>query len=255
MGLVLCALFVWRSLRAPEPLIDVRLFKELNFSAAASGVFLVSATIYGLAFLLPLYYQLLRGESPLIAGLMMAPQGIGGALSQHPAGAYIDRHGPRLVLPLGMGLVALGTFAYTEAGSAMGYAPLALALFVRGIGLGMSSTPLNAVVYRRLHHAQIPRAATAQSIARQIGGSMGVAFIAVVLQNQLAARFPRSAGSVAAIPTHLSLAASKRLADAFSVSFWWSFAICVVGLLPLLFLTGGRMADDSPKLVASDLLE
>jgi EmrB/QacA subfamily drug resistance transporter len=253
-GLALCALFVWRSLRAPEPLIDVRLFGDRHFTAASIGAFLVSATIYGVMFLLPLYYELARGRSPWIAGLMMTPQGIGGALSQQPAGAYVDRHGPKLLLPLGMGLVTLGTFAYTEAGGSMSYAILAAALFVRGIGFGMASTPLIAVGYRGLSHDQIPRATTAQNISRQVGGSMGVAFIAVVLQNQLATRFPRSGGNVAAISHHLAAAARQRLAGAFTVSFRWSLAICAVGVIPLLFLKQGRLADHSPSTPSADEL-
>src|SRR3954454_5139099 len=76
-GVVLVALFVVHSLRTTRPLIDVNLFRVRAFSAAASTTFLVGAALFGAMIILPLYYQVARGESALTAGLLMAPQGIG----------------------------------------------------------------------------------------------------------------------------------------------------------------------------------
>ena len=62
--------------------------------------------------LLPLYYQIDRGDAAWKAGLMMAPQGIGAALVMRLAGSLSDKRGPRYVAAFGMGVLAIGTFFY-----------------------------------------------------------------------------------------------------------------------------------------------
>ena len=231
--------FILRSLRAPEPLLDLRLFKRFNFSVATICIFLVGATLYGTMFLLPLYYQIVRGESPWKAGLLMAPQGIGAALVMRTSAKAADRYGTRRTVPAGMALLALGTLAYTQVSGSTSYAFLATALFVRGIGLGFGMMPVFAAAYRGLSFEQVPRASTATNIIRQVGGSLGVAVFAVVLQKAISHQFPGSATSLGSVPSHpLPLAVANRMADAFATSFWWSFGVCAFAVLPALFLPG-----------------
>jgi len=239
VGVLLCAGFVWRSLRAPEPLLDMGLFRRRSFSVATICIFLTGATLYGTMFLLPLYYQVCRGESPWKAGLLMAPQGIGAALAMRPAANMADRYGPRRTVPWGMALLALGTLAYTQVSGTTSYVFLASALFVRGIGLGFGMMPVFAASYRGLTHAEVPRASTATNIIRQVGGSIGVAVFAVVLSNQIAHRFPGQDTSLGSLAAHaLPTTVVNRLAEAFATSFWWSFGVCVLAVVPAVFLPG-----------------
>ena len=230
-------LFVLRSLKAPEPLIDMKLFKNKNFSIATICIFLTGATLYGTMFLLPLYYQVVRGDSAWVAGLMMAPQGIGAALVMRWSGTIADKHGARKVVPIGMALLALGTFAYTQVSATSNYAFLAVALFVRGIGLGLGMMPAFAASYRDLSHDAVPRATTATNIIRQVGGSLGVAIFAVVLQTQITKNLPGVTGGLGSVVSHsLPVPLLEKLATAFATSFWWSFGICVLAIIPGLFL-------------------
>lgn len=237
IGIALTIAFVLRSLRAKEPLMDMRLFKNRTFSIASICIFLTGATLYGTMFLLPLYYQVVRGESPWMAGLLMAPQGIGAALMMRKAGIWSDRYGARRVVPIGMAILALGTFAYTQVSGTTSYALLASALFVRGIGLGLGMMPVFAASYRDLSHDQIPRATTATNILRQVGGSLGVAIFAVVLQTQIAHRLPTAGpGVLGATGVAIPPAIVDKLAQAFATSFWWSFGTCVIAIIPALLL-------------------
>ena len=239
VGVLMCAGFVWRSFRAPEPLLDMRLFKRRSFSVATICIFLTGATLYGTMFLLPLYYQVCRGESPWLAGLLMAPQGIGAALAMRPAANLADRYGPRRTVPWGMALLAIGTLAYTQVSGSTSFVFLAAALFVRGIGLGFGMMPVFAASYRGLSHAEVPRASTATNIIRQVGGSIGVAVFAVVLSNQISRRFPGQDTSLGTLAAHtLPPTVVNRLAEAFATSFWWSFAVCALAVVPALFLPG-----------------
>ncbi len=237
VGLLLIVGFVLRSLRAPEPLMEMRLFKNRNFTVSSICIFLTGVTLYGTMFLLPLYYQIVRGQSPWMAGLMMAPQGIGAAIVMRPAGMWADRRGTRSVVPVGMVVLALGTFAYTQVSATTSYWSLAVALFVRGIGLGLGMMPVFAAAYRGLAHVEIPRATTATNIIRQVGGSLGVAVFAVVLQTQITRRLhiPGSQALGRGI-AHLPATIVSKLAEAFATSFWWSFGVCVLAVIPALLL-------------------
>ena len=237
LGLALSAGFVVRSSTAPEPLIDLRLFRDRTFSLAAMGIFLTGVTLYGTMFLLPLYYQIDRGDAAWKAGLMMAPQGIGAALVMRLAGSLADKHGPRFVAAGGMAGLAIGTFFYTTVGAHSSYLLLGLALFVRGVGLGFGMMPVVAASYRNLTHADVPKATSATNIVRQIGGSLGVAVFAVVLDTQISQRL----GSRTAVAIQNGVAAPSAtqlegIARAFGHSFWWSCGTCALGIIPALFL-------------------
>lgn len=239
IGVILCVAFVLRSLRAPEPLLDIRLFKQRNFSVATICIFLTGATLYGTMFLLPLYYQIVRGESAWKAGLLMAPQGIGAAVVMRTAAKLSDRYGTRITVPIGMGFLALGTLVYTQVSSTTSYTVLAVALFVRGFGLGFGMMPVFAASYRGLSHQEIPRASTATNIIRQVGGSLGVALFAVVLTQAITRQFPGQSTSLGGFQaSSMAPSAIDKLAHAFGTSFWWSFGVCALAIVPSLFLPG-----------------
>src|ERR671929_1843139 len=92
-GVALVAAFVVHARRAPRPLIDVGLFRHGAFSAAAATTFLIGGALFGAMIILPLYFQIDRGETALSAGLLMAPQGLGAALAMPAAGRLTDRIG------------------------------------------------------------------------------------------------------------------------------------------------------------------
>ncbi len=240
IGVVLTALFVLRSFKAPEPLIDMSLFRNRYFSIATICSFIVGASLYGTAFLLPLYYQVARGQSALIAGLMMAPQGIGAALIMRKGALMADKYGARKVVPFGMALLAIGTFAYTQVTVNTSFLLLGVSLFVRGTGLGLAMMPVFAAAFQGLKHDQVPRASTASNIIRQVGGSIGVAILAVVLQGQFHRVLPgfHEGAAAGTVPYW----AAVKLADAFGNTFWWSVGLCALGIIPALFLPTMRSA-------------
>ena len=250
-GIVLVALFVLRSTKAIEPLIDMHLFKDRTFSVSSVGIFLTGATLYGTMFLLPLYYQIDRGDAAWKAGLMMAPQGIGAAMVMRFAGSLSDKHGPRFVAAFGMAVLALGTFFYTGVSSTSSYLVLGVALFVRGIGLGFGMMPVFAASYRNLTHQNVPKATSATNIIRQIGGSLGVAVFAVVLQTQITQRLPKDGALLQAGLIKPTVTDLSRMADAFAHSFWWSFATCVIAIVPALFLPRIGIAQHQAELARS----
>jgi EmrB/QacA subfamily drug resistance transporter len=245
-GTVLLISFCLWAFRATSPLLDLRLFRHRTFSIASVCIFLMGAALYGGLFLMPLYYQIARGQSALVAGLLMCPQGLGAMAVMRWSGSMSDRRGARAVVPLGSAIIVVGTLPFTMLTDHTPYILLALAMVVRGIGMGMSMMPLTAASYRGLDHSAIPRATTTTSILRQIGGSIATAVLAVLLQQQ----FDRAGDSAAPAWT-------ATVAHGFAATFWWAIGASVLAVIPTLLLPShterGSTFDQNPLESALEL--
>jgi EmrB/QacA subfamily drug resistance transporter len=218
-GAVLLAAFAAHALRAPEPAIDLRLFRVRSFAAAGTLLFLSGLSMFGAMLLLPLYYQQVRGAGVITAGLLLAPQGLGSLATRGPVGRLTDRIGARPVVLAGLALTVLGTVGYALAGPHTSLLLLAGALVVRGAGLSAANLAVMAAAYQGLARDDVPHASSATRILQQIGGAFGTAVLAVILARQ---------------------AAAHPVAVAFDNTFWWSLAFTAVAVVPALFLLGAR---------------
>jgi EmrB/QacA subfamily drug resistance transporter len=240
IGVVLIIAFTLHALRAKiAPLLEVRLFKDRAFAAAALTTFCFGAALYGAMLLLPLYYQVVRGESALNAGLLMAPQGIGAALVMPLAGKLTDRWGAGRIVPVGLVVALCGTFAYTQLGPHTSYDELAVSLFVRGVGFGAVMMPSMAAAYQTLSRPQVPRASTAINILQRVGGSVGTALVAVVLTHQISEQAHGLTGGLSAaseMGPSVRAQVAQPLATAFGNTFWWVFGLTALSLIPALLL-------------------
>jgi MFS family permease len=215
----------------------MRLFRSAGFSAAAATTFLLGAALFGAMLLLPLYYQVDRGESALSAGLLMAPQGIGAALVMPFSGRLTDRIGGGRVALFGIAVMILATIPLVGVGPTSSYAWLALVLAVRGVGLGCAMMPTMASAYAVLDSSDVPGGTSVLNALQRVGGSIGTALFAVVLSDQArAALGAASAGSGGLIQTLSPVARAHvagPLAGAFADSFWWALGATVVALIPV----------------------
>jgi len=261
LGLLLMTGFIVHALRARDPLLDLRLFRHRNFTISNICMFVMGATLYGSMFLLPLYYQIARGQSPWQAGLLMAPQGVGAALLMRRSGTITDRAGPRRVVPVGIVIMALATIPFAFVTSSTSQVLLACTLFVRGLGLGLSMMPIMSAAYFDLSHADVPRASTTLNIVRQVGASVATAAFAVVLQRGIVENTHAHSASDSALLSRtakLPSAVAEQVARAFAHTFWWTVATICIAFIPTLFLPSHGSAPqpgpaDSPE-AAEDLL-
>ncbi|MGB2711047.1 MAG: DHA2 family efflux MFS transporter permease subunit, partial [Conexibacter sp.] len=192
-GLLLLALFVRHAARVEDPLIDVRLFSRGTPRAAGMTMLLMSMSFFGAMLLLPLYYQVVRGQSALDAGLLLIPQGLGAGVMMAVSGRIVDRTGAaRIVLP-GLGLALAGTAIFTQVGATTSFWLLGVASTLTGMGMGATMMPTMSAAYQTLARAQIARATTALNIVSRGGGALGTALLSVLLANQLSSRLPEAA--------------------------------------------------------------
>jgi EmrB/QacA subfamily drug resistance transporter len=245
VGLLMVAAFVVRATRIEHPLVEVKLFRGAGFSAAAATTSLVGGALFGSMILLPLYYQVVRGQSPLDAGLLMMPQGVGAAIGMNVAGRLTDRIGAGRVVPVGLLILALGTVPYATIGGNTSYVVLMVGLFVRGLGLGGTMMPAMAAAYATLDSgAQVPRATPMLNVLQRIGGSIGVAVLTVILENSLRSEVAGAGGGGAAgdgavggaLPDAVRVRLLDPLGTAFAHAYTWSLVGILLALIPALLL-------------------
>ena len=253
VGLVLVALFARHAWVAPRPLIDVRLFRDRVFAAASATVFLVGAALFGAMIILPLYYQVARGESALTAGLLMAPQGVGAALAMPLAGRLTDRVGGGRVAVVGLLILTLGTIPFAFLGSDTSYTLLAFLLVLRGLGIGASMMPRWPPPTRRCESAAVPRATSALNVVQRIGGSLGTALLAVVLQGEISDRLGGGGdGTLERVPEAARSRVAEPLAEAFAATFWWAVGMSVLALIPAVVLAVSQTREQRAAAAAAE---
>jgi EmrB/QacA subfamily drug resistance transporter len=238
-GVLLLAAFVRHALRAAEPLIDLRLFKNRTYAASCAMLMLFATAVFGGMLLLPLYFQTVRGESALQTGLLLAPQGLGAMLMMPIAGTLVDKTGVGRIVIAGMTLIMASFIALTQVGANTSYWALGAILFVTGLGMGSTMMPVFSGAMQTLRRADVARATTSLNIIQQVGASIGTAVLAVVLAGQLSDRLPQGGGGGAgqSIPDAVREKVAPLMADAFGHTFWWAvalltFAFGVAFLLP-----------------------
>nr|UPI48950.1 export protein [Micromonospora sp.] len=237
-GVLLLVVFAVHVLRTKtEPIIDLRLFKQVRtFTAGTAVLFVGTTALFGAVALLPLYYQQLRGYSALEAGLLLVPQGIGMGAALHVAGKLTDRIAPRPITLVGLLLTAVSTYVYTNLGPHTSLWLISVMLMVGGAGLGAVTVPSMAITVRGLPREMIPRATTASRILMQLGGSFGAAVVLIVLQSRLTTHAEAGHGQIT----------PAGMADSFDVTFWWVLAFAVAAALPAALLPGKPPARPNP---------
>ncbi|MFF1920320.1 MDR family MFS transporter [Streptomyces sp. NPDC058221] len=209
VGLAMLTGFTVHGLRTRgTPLVDPRLFTRPPFGAAALSLLVLGASVFGTMFLLPLYFQTGRGMSAWEAGLLLAPQGLGAAAGSVLVNRTINKVPPRTLVITGITLILAGTAPFTQLGHGIPDAVIVSALAVRGFGMAMVGAPVMNIVYSRIDPEHLPRASGALNLLNTVGGSVGTAALAVVLQNRLSAHGP-------------------DVSTAFGDTFWWVLGFCL----------------------------
>jgi MFS family permease len=197
--------------------------------------------MFGAMFLIPLYYQVVRGQSALEAGLLLAPQGVGAAIMMPIAGKLTDETGAGRIVLGGLALLFVGMVGFTQVGADTSFWFLGGSQFLMGLGMGAAMMPAMSAAYQTLQRQQIARATTALNIIQRVGGSIGTAMLSVVLAHQLTSRLPDGGGgggleSARSVPAAAREKVAPTIADAFGHTFWWAAAVIALAVIPALLL-------------------
>jgi EmrB/QacA subfamily drug resistance transporter len=230
IGIALVGLFARHALRVPKPLLDLRLYRRTTFASASFAMFCLGAALFGGLILLPLYWQDIRHESVIHTGLLTGPQGLGMALVMPLAGKLADRHGGGPLALFGVILTTLTTIPFAFVGLHTSIVSLSVAMLFRGAGIGFAFMPAMAAAFAALERSELADATPQLNVLQRVGGSIGTAVLAVVLQR--------------------SLAGSHTLAghaSAYGTAFWWATGITALAIIPCIILMRAERAARAAK--------
>jgi EmrB/QacA subfamily drug resistance transporter len=242
-GIALVAAFVWHALRVPNPLLNLRLYRRPTFSSASIAMFCLGAALFGGMILLPLYWQGIRHENVVDTGLLTAPQGLGMALVMPLAGKLSDRMGGGPLALFGVIVTTIATIPFGLIGAHTSTVWLSIAMLIRGGGIGFAFMPAMAAAFASLERSELSDATPQLNVLQRVGGSIGTAVLAVVLQRAL-------------VGAHSATAQ----ASAYGTAFWASAGMTALAIVPCVILmraerTARRQARESAGVTPERLAE
>ncbi|MBO0821412.1 MAG: multidrug efflux MFS transporter [Nocardiopsaceae bacterium] len=236
-GLACVTTFILRARRTDAPLISVRAFTRRAFAVCAGAMFVYLGALYGFMVVLPVYFQVVRSQSPLSAGLLLAPLTLGAGLTMAASGRLAHRISARWTIVAGIVVVAAGAVAFTRLGPGTSLLLVAGMLFVTSLGHGAILPTGMGAAYQGMPKAEIPAATATFNVVFRVASSFGTAVLAVVVQQSIRSRIPGAASLADAARLH-GAPALAALTGAFAVSFWWVAALAGVSVIPALFIPG-----------------
>lgn len=215
LGLAILSAFIWYERRSDHPALDVRLFREARFSAAVGSMGLVFFAAMGTLFFLAFYLQLVRGFSPLEAGLLMTPFAAAQLTFAPQSAGMVKRFGPKAVCATGLALVAVTMAGFAFIGADTPLWILVALTFVQGAGMANVVPPATESVMSSLPRERAGVGSAISNTVRQVGGALGVAILGSVLsavyRNQID-------GAVVGLPETARTLASESVSGAYGVA-------------------------------------
>jgi EmrB/QacA subfamily drug resistance transporter len=182
VSLVFFVLFVLRERTAPDPLVDLEVFRtNTTYSFGCSVQFISYAGTFGVTFLMSLYLQTVHGLSAADAGLVLMIQPLTMAVTAPFSGALADRSAPHRIAASGMGLctAALAVLAFVSVETSL--LTIVLVLFALGLGIGLFTSPNMSIIMGSVPPSMYGTASAMTGEMRTIGMTFGMILIAMIL--------------------------------------------------------------------------
>ena len=203
-GAVLLVVFVFVERRATEPVLPLHLFSNRGFSVTSVVGFIVGFAMFGAITYLPVFFQIVHGESPTESGLQLLPLLAGLIICSTGSGIVISKTGRYRIFPIaGTALITIGLVLLAQVGIATSLIVSALYMFVLGVGLGCVMQVLVLIVQNAVPYSELGVATSGQTFFRSIGGSFGTAIFGAIFSNVLIGNLVRHLG-IAKLPRGLS---------------------------------------------------
>jgi EmrB/QacA subfamily drug resistance transporter len=195
-GAVLVVVFAFVEHRAVEPVLPLHLFSIRAFSTTSVLGFIVGFGMFGAVTYLPVFFQIVHGESPTISGLQLLPLLAGLVIFSTAAGQIISKTGRYRVFPIvGTALITVAMLLLSRVGVATNGVITAAFMLILGIGLGCVMQILVLIVQNAVPYSELGVATSGATFFRSIGGSFGTAIFGAIFSNVLVGNLVRHLGT------------------------------------------------------------
>jgi DHA2 family multidrug resistance protein len=176
----LVGVVVWE-LRQKQPVIDFHVLKERNFALATLSMLVLGFVLYGSTALLPLFLQTLLGYTAMLSGMVLSPGGIVICIAMPAVGMLLRRYQARWLVIFGVAVSAAGLMAMSRFTLQLDYATAVRSRIVQSFGLAFLFVPISTVAFMRIPRERMNYATGLYNLARNIGGSSGIAATTTML--------------------------------------------------------------------------
>lgn len=176
--------FFWHEWRTPHPVVDLRAFRDRNFTIGCLLSFIVGMGLFGSVYILPLFLASVRGYSAFDIGIVMMATGLFQFLSAPLAGALEKRLEPRLMAAIGFVLFGTGLWLNAFMTAQSSFAELFWPQAVRGIAIMFCFLPMTALALGRLPPHEIGNASGLYNLMRNLGGAIGLALLDTLFEHR-----------------------------------------------------------------------
>lgn len=261
-GLVGALVWEWRQ---EEPIIDLRLFKDRNFSMATFTMFALGVVLYGTTVLLPILVQTLMGYTAELSGLVLSPGALVTMLTMPLVGRLLAKYEARWLVVFGLLTLASGMFWLSRLSLAASFWTFVTMWMVSRAGLGFLFVPINVMAFYFVPKEKTNNATGLINVARNIGGSMGISFVTTlqarraqfhqnvlvshltpfdagyqtVLEQASHALQMAGAGAAQAVEQARAMIYGELLRQSAMLAFvdvFWVMAMTCLAMIPLMFL-------------------
>jgi EmrB/QacA subfamily drug resistance transporter len=204
-GVALLVGFLFAERRAAEPILPLELFSNRIFSVAGAIGFIVGLSLFGAVTYLPLYLQIVKGHSPTASGLLLTPMMAGLLVTSIGSGQLISRFGRYKPFPIvGTALMTLAIYLLSGLAVDTPTWESAIYMVILGLGLGMTMQVLVLATQNAVPYELLGVATSGSTLARQVGGSIGVSVFGAIFANQLASHLASDLPAGAQVPSTVS---------------------------------------------------
>ena len=200
--------FVWHELHTDHPVVDLRILKSRQLAIGVVFGLVLGVCLYATVFVLPVYLQNIRNFTANQTGLVILPGALASAFTMGFMGRLQGKFDGRLSIAAGVGIFALAMWKHAHFTTESGFPDFFWPLIFRGVGLGLIFVPLTNLALADLPMSKIPNGTGLFNLMRQLGGSVGIALSATLVQRFTAIHRADLAASV----TAYSEATRERLA-------------------------------------------
>ena len=176
----LVSVVIWE-LRQKEPVIDFHILKERNYMLATVSMLVLGFVLYGSTALLPLFLQTLLGYTAMLSGLVLSPGGIAVCICMPLVGMLLRRYEARWLVVFGVLVSATGLYLMSKFSLQVDFRTALWARVIQSTGLAFLFVPISVVAFRFIPRERTNYATGLFNLARNIGGSSGIATVTTLL--------------------------------------------------------------------------
>lgn len=234
VGVVALVFFFRRQLKMEHPMLQVRVLQNRKFLIATIIGMLVQGALLAAGILVPIYLQSLMGYSATVSGLVLLPGAIIMGAMGPIAGRLFDKHGPRVLALVGMGVLTLTTFCFAFLGTETGIITLTVLYTVRLFSLSLVNMPITTWGMNALDNELVNHGTSVNNTFRQVAGSLGTAIIV-------------SASTIATNMSSESMGQLQGSIFGIDVAFALAGVLCLIGFIMVVALVKNKPGEAAEK--------